>query len=154
MKKIALFLWLIVVSTQHAHQIHAPISVGELFDKISILEIKSQRIQNPNQLHNVERELQVLNIVLNETIQITDELAQLKQTLLAINEKLWEIEDAIRIKEMKKEFDSEFIELARTVYHLNDQRSMIKKNINLITCSSIIEEKKYAGNQMCVQTNT
>ena len=111
--------------------INAPISIGELVDKITILEIKKNKLQN-SKLENVLKELSFLRkLIAKHQIEITDNLfTQLKE----INLKLWNIEDQIRIKEKNKEFDNIFIELARSVYFTNDKRSEIKKRINRLSC--------------------
>ena len=121
--------------------INAPISIGELIDKITILEIKKNKLQN-SKLENVLKELSFLRKLMEKhQIEITDDLfTQLKE----INLTLWNIEDQIRIKEKNKEFDNIFIELARSVYFTNDKRSEIKKRINRLTNSEITEEKSYA----------
>ena len=121
--------------------INAPISIGELVDKITILEIKKNKLQN-SKLENVLKELSFLRKLMEKhQIEITDNLfTQLKE----INLTLWNIEDQIRIKEKKKEFDNIFIELARSVYFTNDKRSEIKKKINRLSNSEITEEKSYA----------
>ena len=121
--------------------INAPISIGELVDKITILEIKKNKLQN-SKLENVLKELSFLRkLMAKHQIEITDNLfTQLKE----INQKLWNIEDQIRIKEKNKEFDNIFIELARSVYFANDKRSEIKKRINRLSNSEITEEKSYA----------
>jgi hypothetical protein len=121
--------------------INAPISIGELVDKITILEIKKNKLQN-SKLDNVLKELSFLRkLMAKHQIEITDNLfTQLKE----INLKLWNIEDQIRIKEKNKEFDNIFIELARSVYFTNDKRSEIKKRINRLSNSEITEEKAYA----------
>ena len=121
--------------------INAPISIGELVDKITILEIKKNKLQN-SKLENVLKELSFLRKLMNKNqIEITDDLFnQLKD----INLTLWNIEDQIRIKEKNKEFDNIFIELARSVYFTNDKRSEIKKRINRLSNSEITEEKSYA----------
>lgn len=119
--------------------IEIPISVGELIDKITILEIKSERIKHPGKLQNVNKELELLNdkiVNLNISNEIFDEL---KET----NEKLWDIEDMLRQKEKKQEFDDEFIRLARGVYFTNDKRSDLKKSINLMYGSELHEEKEH-----------
>ena len=120
--------------------INVPISVGELIDKITILEIKKDKLKNLK-LKNILKELSFLRAVLEKnSIFIPDEIFfQLK----SINLKLWDIEDKIRIKEKNKEFDNEFIELARSVYLNNDRRSEIKKEMNMMFNSEIIEEKSY-----------
>ena len=120
--------------------INVPISVGELIDKITILEIKKDKLKNLK-LKNILKELSFLRAVLEKnSILIPDEkYFQLK----SINLKLWDIEDKIRIKEKNKEFDDEFIELARSVYLNNDRRSETKKELNIMFNSEIIEEKSY-----------
>ncbi|MBO8206676.1 hypothetical protein HA149_06325 [Prochlorococcus marinus XMU1406] len=121
--------------------INAPISIGELVDKITILEIKKNKLQN-SKLENVLKELSFLRKLMEKhQIEITEDLfAQLKE----INLTLWNIEDQIRIKEKNKEFDNIFIELARSVYFKNDKRAEIKKRINRLSNSEITEEKSYA----------
>ena len=121
--------------------INAPISIGELVDKITILEIKKNKLQN-SKLENVLKELSYLRRLMEKNkIEINDDLfTQLKE----INLTLWNIEDQIRIKEKNKEFDNIFIELARSVYFKNDKRSEIKKRINRLSNSEITEEKSYA----------
>lgn len=125
-------------------QINVPISPGELLDKITILEIKMERIEDPKKLSNVKTELDLLEKVWRQSgyagvTMVSEKRAELK----AINEKLWVIEDDIRLKESKKSFDSEFIELARSVYFNNDQRARIKKEINIGVGSDLVEEKSY-----------
>ena len=121
--------------------INAPISIGELVDKITILEIKKNKLQN-SKLEHVLKELSFLRKLMEKhQIEITDDLfTQLKE----INLTLWNIEDQIRIKEKNKEFDNIFIELARSVYFKNDKRAEIKKRINQLSNSEITEEKSYA----------
>ena len=121
--------------------INAPISIGELVDKITILEIKKNNLQN-SKLENVLKELNFLRELIEKNkIVITDDLfSQLKE----INLSLWNIEDQIRIKEKNKEFDNTFIELARSVYFKNDKRAEIKKRINQLSNSEITEEKSYS----------
>ena len=120
--------------------INVPISVGELIDKVSILEIKKDKLKNLK-LKNILKELSFLRAVIEKnSIFIPNEIFfQLK----SINLKLWDIEDKIRIKEKNKEFDNEFIELARSVYLNNDRRSETKKELNIMFNSEIIEEKSY-----------
>ena len=123
--------------------IHVPVSPGEVLDKITILEIKSERMSDPEKVANVKVELALLQKTwadsVNEDGVINDLHAQLKE----INEALWEIEDDIRDKERAREFDERFIELARSVYFTNDRRSKIKKDLNLHLGSEIVEEKSY-----------
>ena len=120
--------------------IHVPISIGELIDKITILEIKKDKLKNLK-LKNILNELSFLRAVLEKNkILIPDEIfLQLK----SINLTLWDIEDKIRIKEKNKEFDNEFIKLARSVYLNNDRRSETKRELNIMFNSEIIEEKSY-----------
>ncbi len=123
--------------------INAPISPGELLDKITILEIKSEQIKDKTKLTNIKTELELLSKIWNEAAR-KEELAELKQELKENNKALWDIEDKIRIKEAKKEFDQVFIELARAVYVQNDKRAETKKKINTLLGSKIVEEKSYA----------
>ncbi len=122
--------------------IYSPISVGQLFDQISILEIKNEKIKDEEKTANIKRELKLLKgLAAEEGLQLdTAYYYELK----SVNKKLWKIEDIIREKERAKEFDIEFIELARSIYHINDRRSAIKRKINLAYSSEIIEEKQYA----------
>jgi hypothetical protein len=123
--------------------ITTPISHGELIDKITILEIKSEQIVDPAKLANVRKELDLLADVWRNdaaaAIDIDSERARLKQ----VNQSLWDIEDRIRLKEKAQAFDAEFIELARAVYFQNDDRAAIKREINLKLGSQLIEEKSY-----------
>lgn len=117
------------------------VSIGEIIDKLSILEIKKQNITDRDKLKNIEKEYEYLfNIVFDELKISNDDFLE----LLNINSKLWAIEDNIREKELKKEFDSIFIELARSVYFTNDLRADIKKKLNIKYKSSLIEEKSYS----------
>jgi hypothetical protein len=117
------------------------ISIGELVDKVTILSIKLDKFKDENKKANVKKEYNVLAIPMNE-IGITTKSKEFL-ALKEVNLKLWHIEDDIRIKEQKQEFDSEFIELARSVYFTNDVRAEIKKNINLQYNSELVEEKEY-----------
>lgn len=119
------------------------ISPGELLDKISILEIKADRIADPAKLTNIRHELALYHGTARDGIPASDELATLNRDLKAANEALWDIEDAIRDCEARGDFGDRFIELARTVYRTNDRRADIKRRINLLCGSSIIEEKSY-----------
>lgn len=123
--------------------INVPISPGELLDKITILEIKSENIEDKEKLANVETELKLLSQIWENTNPDSD-LEALKQELKDNNKALWDIEDKIRIKESNKEFDHVFVELARSVYIQNDKRADTKKKINLKLGSMIVEEKSYA----------
>ena len=124
-------------------KISIPVSVGELADKITILEIKSKKIKNKDSLYEVKKELTLLmNIFTKKKININKIKSEFDK-LRKINKKLWIIEDKKRSYEKIKKFDDKFIELARNVYKLNDQRATAKLNINKITKSDIIEIKSY-----------
>ena len=123
-----------------------PISVGELMDKIAILEIKSERIKNPRQLENIAHELGALRAVRLGNVD-RDMLDKLSAELKQVNAKLWEVEDAIRECDARGEFGDPFIELARAVYRLNDERARLKKAINVASGSRLMEEKSYKSFQ-------
>lgn len=124
--------------------ISVPVSPGELLDKITILEIKAERITDEAKLRNVKVELALLIQTWGQSSVDHDAVSPLRQTLKEINQALWDIEDRIRVKEAKKEFDQEFVDLARSVYVQNDQRAAAKKEINVLLGSQIVEEKSYA----------
>ena len=121
-----------------------PGSPGELIDKITILEIKFEKILDVSKRMNVGRELEALSISLEQNIIISTELAALKLNLKKVNEVLWDIEDYIRSCERKSDFGPIFVKLARSVYFQNDRRAALKKEINVLLGSDIIEEKSYA----------
>ena len=123
--------------------IRVPVSPGEVLDKITILEIKSERMSDPQKVANVHAELRLLQETWTQTISEDDVIRDLHAQLKEINEALWEIEDDIRDKERAREFDERFIELARAVYFTNDKRSEVKKKLNLHLGSQIVEEKSY-----------
>jgi hypothetical protein len=125
-------------------EIRVPISVGELIDKMTILEIKSERITRAGALANVLRELERLTRIWENSPISDQDMDEARTELKAVNEALWEIEDKIRTKESAGSFDEEFIELARSVYLQNDRRAAIKRRINLESGSELIEEKSYA----------
>tara|TARA_B100000214_G_scaffold306214_1_gene237251 strand:+ start:1391 stop:1792 length:402 start_codon:yes stop_codon:yes gene_type:complete len=118
----------------------APVSLGELIDKITILEIKKDHMTGIK-LNNVNRELELLQSILQDKNVAVD--SDLISSLRIVNLRLWDIEDRIRIKEQRQEFDEEFIEIARSVYKENDIRSSIKKDINRKFNSELVEEKSY-----------
>tara|TARA_Y100001958_G_C21098603_1_gene449324 strand:- start:7 stop:387 length:381 start_codon:yes stop_codon:yes gene_type:complete len=122
------------------------ISIGELFDKLTILEIKMEKIDNKSKLENIRKEWDILHDKSMSILSIFAEQSLFKKIdqLKNINEELWWVEDSIRENEKKQIFDKEFVELARAVYKLNDERSEIKRQINLLTKSNIIEEKSYS----------
>jgi len=120
-----------------------PVSWGELIDKITILEIKTKTMKSTTALKNVEKELAYLLEMANRELLENPALASLKQDLTGVNNELWVVEDNIREKERARQFDSEFIELARSIYRLNDTRAALKKRINIELSSEIIDEKSY-----------
>ncbi|UKE46377.1 DUF6165 family protein [Xanthomonas cerealis] len=124
-------------------EILVPVSFGELLDKIAILQIKSERIGDASKLPNVRAELSALERTWMAHPAASGDVARLRLDLKAVNERLWVIEDEIRIKEKAQAFDEEFIKLARSVYYENDERARIKKEINLALGSSYVEEKSY-----------
>ena len=124
-------------------EIQVPVSFGELLDKIAILQIKSERMSDEAKLVNVRNELSALELTWMAHPAAGHNIVELRAQLKAVNERLWVIEDDIRIKEKAQEFDAEFIKLARSVYFENDDRARIKKDINLALGSSYVEEKSY-----------
>ena len=124
-------------------KITAGISPGELFDKISILEIKRARFENKEKLRNVKVELDLLKGVWSENVPSSTELDRLYNELKTVNERLWDIEDDIRRCERSNDFGEAFIGLARSVYRMNDRRSSIKRAINELLGGRIMEEKSY-----------
>ena len=123
-----------------------PISVGELIDKIVILEIKSERIRNTNQLANVANELGALRAVRLGDVDRA-RLDALSAELKRVNARLWDVEDAIRECDARGDFGDDFVELARAVYRLNDERAQLKKAINVLSGSRLVEEKSYKSFQ-------
>ena len=124
-------------------QISVPVSYGELIDKITILEIKSERITSAAKLANVRVELEILDATWRANSAARTDIAAERAALRRVNEALWDIEDRIRLKEKAKAFDTEFIELARSVYIRNDERAEIKRAINEKLGSTLVEEKSY-----------
>jgi len=120
-----------------------PISVGELFDKISILELKEAAIDDPARRANVTRERAALEAVRRREVASSPELEALYGELREVNRRLWETEDGLRQCERAGQFDDRFVELARSVYRDNDRRALIKRHINELTGSDIVEEKSY-----------
>ena len=123
--------------------IQIDISFGELLDKITILEIKSERIEDADKVVNVEKELAVLSQAWSGAGIDVALVAEERKSLKEINETLWDIEDEIRDKEAEKSFGTEFISLARSVYKTNDQRAQIKREVNQKLGSALVEEKSY-----------
>ena len=124
-------------------RIEVPVSAGELVDKVTILEIKSDRISDAGKLANVRRELAGLSAITDPMLKANAGLAPLKASLKSINETLWTIEDDIRDCERAKDFGAKFIELARNVYRINDRRAAVKREIDKLLGSEITEEKSY-----------
>ena len=120
-----------------------PISPGELLDKITILQIKAERIKDPDKVSNVKIELDALTDVWNSSVSEDDTVKQLHEELKTINETLWDIEDDIRDEERASNFGEKFIELARSVYVTNDHRAEAKKKLNIHLGSTLVEEKSY-----------
>lgn len=120
-----------------------PVSVGEVVDKFTILEIKSARISDPDKLENIAAELEALRPLVSGGVFDGEEVALLTDALRTVNGQLWDIEDNIRAEEAAGRFGDRFIELARAVYVTNDRRAALKKKINLATGSALVEEKSY-----------
>lgn len=122
-----------------------PVSWGELIDRLTILEIKSERLGDATARGNVAREIAMLSPVTHVAIAEDANIAALKSALKSINEALWEIENEIRAREAHQQFDAEFIRLARSVYRNNDERGRLKREINRLLASEIVEEKQYTN---------
>jgi len=130
---------------QSETEVLVPVSVGELVDKITILQIKSERIANPEQVANVRRELAALETASAHITCNAAVLAQCTADLKRVNETLWEVEDAIRDCEARGDFGAKFIALARSIYHHNDERARLKRSLNIAAGSRYVEEKSYAA---------
>lgn len=138
------FVFLVLFTVMTSYGITVEVSFGEFVDKITILEIKSEKIKDFAKLRNVATELDTLMALyeeLSSKIACLCCLEGLKAELKLINEMLWDVEDAIRIKEAEQQFDEEFIDLARSVYFTNDKRFQIKRKIDLLLGSRFMEEK-------------
>lgn len=120
-----------------------PVSWGELLDKITILDIKTKRIADPAKRENVEREHAALTRVVTDAGQLPKAASPIIDQLRGVNEALWDIEDEIRDCERAKDFGARFIELARAVYHTNDKRAALKRDLNDLLGSELVEEKSY-----------
>ena len=131
--------------TNKSKKILSEISAGELFDKISILEIKLDKIKDKNNLVEINKEYKMLKNVRNSNIEITDKIEKLFKEIKKVNTNLWNIEDKLRICEKNKDYGKNFIELARSVYLNNDKRSIIKLEINKILGYNIKEIKQYVS---------
>ena len=125
--------------------LRVPVSPGELIDKLTILEIKLERMSDPAKQANGAKEFDVLSEELAKSVRQSSELTQLHSALKQVNETLWVVEDDIRDCERAQDFGPKFIELARSVYRINDRRAELKKEINLLLNSDLIEEKSYAA---------
>jgi hypothetical protein len=146
LKKVCIFtlaLYSSLAAETQNPRIQAEISYGELVDKISILQIKSERINDPDKLKNIFTELKSLLTTLKNHVGNRTDIADLMQELKKVNETLWDIEDMLRIKERIKDFSEEFVQLARRVYITNDQRFTLKKKVDHLLGSYISEEKSY-----------
>ena len=122
---------------------HVPVSWGELLDKITILQIKESKINNPQALANVKNELKLLTAAASN---VSGQVMPLTEQLSIVNRNLWEVEDQLRSLEALESFGETFVQLARSVYKLNDQRAAIKKQINTQLGSKLVEEKSYNEN--------
>jgi predicted nucleic acid-binding Zn-ribbon protein len=131
--------------TNKSKKILSEISAGELFDKISILEIKLEKIKDKNNLVELNKEYKILKNAQNSNVEITDKIKKLFKEIKEVNTNLWNIEDKLRICEKNKDYGKNFIELARAVYLNNDKRSIIKLEINKILGSNIKEIKQYVS---------
>ena len=129
--------------TNKPKKILSEISAGELLDKISILEIKLEKIKNKANQEKINKEYKILKEVQNSSIEVTEKLKTLVKKIKEVNQNLWDIEDKLRFCEKNKDFGKNFIELARGVYFNNDKRSKIKSEINKILMSNIKEVKEY-----------
>jgi len=125
--------------------IQIEVAAGELIEKITILELKAAYLTDAEKLGHVRHELQMLQQVARQAFEPSASLADLTAQLKAINAELWQIEDAIRLSEQKQDFGPQFIELARAVYHRNDRRAELKRQINALVGSRLVEEKSYTA---------
>ena len=129
--------------TSKSKKILSEISPGELLDKISILEIKLEKVNDKNSQEKIKKEYKILKEIQNSSIELTDKIKNLFKSVKSINLTLWDIEDKLRIHEKNKDFGKNFVELARGVYFNNDKRAKIKSEINEILGSNIKEVKQY-----------
>ena len=123
--------------------IKVDVSAGEFLDKMTILEIKSERINDEKKLRNVHKELDLLRKIWAESALSRSNVSTQMEDLKRANESLWDIEDRVRLKEAAHTFDDEFVQLARSVYQVNDKRSVIKRELNRLLGSELMEEKSY-----------
>ena len=129
--------------TSISKKILSEVSPGELLDKISILEIKLEKVNDKNSQEKIKKEYKILKEIQNSSIELTDKIKNLFKSVKSINLTLWDIEDKLRIHEKNKDFGKDFVELARGVYFNNDKRAKIKSEINEILGSNIKEVKQY-----------
>jgi len=125
--------------------VFVPIAYGDLIDKITILEIKSERLEDPDKLANVQTELKMLQDIVDEQGLTSDAILGLKQSLKDVNTEIWDLEDEVRDCERKSSFEDNFIRIARAIYRTNDKRAAVKREINIEVGSAIVEEKSYAS---------
>ena len=137
-----------VAGGQKSPVVHVEVSPGELIDKLTILAIKRARIADAGKLVHILAELTALEAARDKALAPSSDLARLTAELQAVNEALWEIEDAIRLCERNQDFGPRFIELARSVYHRNDERALLKRRINDLLGASFAEQKSYAPYQL------
>ena len=123
--------------------LNVPTAPGEFLDRFTILEIKSERIRDAAKLANVRRELELMRATWAASPLSKRDVAKLVAELKSVNETLWEIEDRIRRKEAERVFDSDFVELARSIYRTNDRRAAIKRELNVALGAEVLEEKSY-----------
>ena len=131
--------------TNKSKKILSEISAGELLDKISILEIKLEKIEDKNNREEIKKEYKILKEIQNSSIKFDDKIKELFNSIKVVNIRLWNVEDELRVCEKNKDFGENFIELAREVYFNNDKRSKIKSKINKILGSNIKEIKQYVN---------
>jgi hypothetical protein len=125
--------------------IETPLPVGDFIDRLTILDIKAERVDDPVKLRNIERERAALRQIWSDSVHFGASIEGEQRELKLVNAELWEVEERIRMKEQRGEFDREFIALARSIYRLNDRRARVKRAINLKVGSDLIEEKSYHG---------
>lgn len=145
MKHRTLLLCNIMTIASISAHIKVPISIGDLVDKITILQVKLEKIEDVYKKENVLYELDLLMKIFTKKVPQSEQLQELLDALKKVNSKLWDIENGTRSKAAKKEFDQEFITLAQNVYINNNHRHELKREINIITGSRIIEEKQYTA---------
>ncbi len=126
------------------HAVETPVAIGELIDKITILEIKAERFTDAAKRKNVAAELSMLRARRDQAVPQSPRLDALGAQLKAVNERIWELEDCIRDCERRADFGADFVAVARSIYRTNDERAAVKRQINVALGSDLIEEKSYA----------